>query len=157
MMGTIENNEGPSGEAGFTLEEPLEIAEYTLSNIARRIEEKRADTDWQEEVDDLMESSRHPEQEANSGEKKYYGHDMSTRCDSTGCRIATVNAANACPIVREGTKVIENLIEKVIAESIDIMIIHEPGTINPKEAAAMRAAARLREVNWDRQTPAERS
>lgn len=47
---------------------------------------------------------------------------------------------------RRCRKVIEKLIDNVIAAEMDIMIIHEPGTINPKEAVAMRKAARDKEV-----------
>ena len=71
---------------------------------------------------------------------------MTVKGNDIGCRIATVNAANACPVVRDGRKVFEKLMDNVIEAKIDIMIIHEPGAINPKEAAMMRKAAREREV-----------
>lgn len=148
MMDPKKTNDGPLREESPQTNDPLEVAENALIDIGNRIDDKRTDIDWQDEVHDLMVSSGVSQtgKEVTNENSKYYGHDMTIREDNTGCRIATVNAANSCPVVRDGKKVIENLIDKVREELIDIMIIHEPGTINPKEAAAMRAAARYREV-----------
>ena len=142
----MEHKEGSeqaqSGNKENNTENTLDHQYEMLDAVQARLEDKRTEIDWQEEVQSITMNMEKSE----DSELQYYGHNMTVKGKDIGCRIATVNAANACPVVREGCKVIERLIDSVIAEKIDIMIIHEPGVINPKEASAIRKAARDRET-----------
>ena len=71
-------------------------------------------------------------------ESEYYGHNMNIRYGNTGCRLLTVNANNTCPDIRNGKRVLADLIDKIVAIEAYIILINEPGQISDKEASAMR-------------------
>ena len=155
MMDHVEHKKGENqrGEEELgerTKNKQKKTADYDIlmEGISCRMEEKRAEIDWEEEVHDLMQEGKEDEEEImkeKESENEYYGHDMNIREKSTGCRLITVNANNTCPNIRNGKRVITDLIDKMIAMKADIMLVNEPGQISEKEAAAIRKEARAGE------------
>ena len=155
MMDHVEHKKGENqrGEEELgerTKNKQKKTADYDIlmEGISCRMEEKRAEIDWEEEVHDLMQEGKEDEEEMmkeKESENEYYGHDMNIREKSTGCRLITVNANNTCPNIRNGKRVITDLIDKMIAMKADIMLVNEPGQISEKEAAAIRKEARAGE------------
>ena len=116
-----------------------------MEGISCRLDEKRAEMVWEAEVHEMIQEGMEEEEEImkeKEKEREYYGHNMNIRDGNTGCRLITVNANNTCPNIRNGKRVLADLIDKMVAIKADIMLINEPGQINDKEAAAMRREAR---------------